>query len=102
MFLEDIGKRMNGIRMMKGIKQKDLAKELEIHPSLLSSYEKGKREPSISTLKKFANYFSMTLSQFFFQIEYTEANPDNFIFHNIINSLNNVRSSFEKEIIQKE
>ena len=45
-----IGLRLKGIRHEAGITQKLLANKLDIPPSLLSMYEKGKREPSISFL----------------------------------------------------
>jgi transcriptional regulator with XRE-family HTH domain len=64
-FAEKTGNRLRDIRQKSGTKQKDLAKTLEIAPSLLSMYEQGKREPSITFVYKFTRFFNMTLSQFF-------------------------------------
>lgn len=64
-----IGERMKTIRFYSNIKQKDLADKLNIQPSMLSMFEQGKREPSITTLYTFCNFFDITLSQFFSHID---------------------------------
>lgn len=66
---QQIGKRIKMIRVTSGLKQKDLAPELNMAPSLLSMYEQGAREPSISFLFAFLERFGMTLSQFFALID---------------------------------
>ena len=64
-----IGERLKEIRTGFGIKQKDTAQKLGIPATLLSMYEQGKREPSISFLYKFSLYFNITLCQLFSKIE---------------------------------
>jgi transcriptional regulator with XRE-family HTH domain len=60
-----LGKRLKIIRIATGVKQKDLAKELNIPAPLLSMYEKGSREPPLSFLNQFANHFQLPMSQLF-------------------------------------
>jgi transcriptional regulator with XRE-family HTH domain len=80
--LTDLGTRLKMIRLYGGIKQKDLATQLGIPSPLLSMYEQGKREPSLSFLESFCNRFNMSLSQLF-------------TFHNTVN----IASSEQKEIM---
>lgn len=95
--LNELGTRLKLIRVYSGIKQKDLAEELEVPASLLSMYEQGKREPSLSFLNSFCKRFQMTLSQLFiFQNEKTESNS-NKEFKNIMNELNSVLRDFERD-----
>lgn len=61
----DLGKRIKTIRVYSGIKQKNLAKELNVSPSLLSMYEQGQREPSLTFLSSFCEHFDISLSHLF-------------------------------------
>ena len=63
--LIDLGTRLKMIRLYGQLKQKDLAKILNIPSPLLSMYEQGKREPSLAFLELFCNYFNISLSQLF-------------------------------------
>lgn len=53
--------RIKELRQDKGLSQGDLAKELGLSQQTISSYEKGIREPDISTLKKLADFFQVSL-----------------------------------------
>ena len=48
--------RIKQLRQEKGLKQEELAKEFGIAQQTISNYEKGIREPDISTLKKMADF----------------------------------------------
>ncbi len=55
---------MNNIkkyRQMRGMKQTDLCKLLDVSQSSLSGWENGKFEPDIATLKKLADIFGTTI-----------------------------------------
>lgn len=84
------------------MKQKDLAKALNVLPSQLSMYEQGKREPTISFISDFSNYFNISLSQFFlFQslnISETENNKE---FSTIINNIKTVLQTLENKNFQQ-
>lgn len=75
--LKLIGKRLKVIRVNSNIKQKELAKEFNIQPALLSMYEAGSREPSILFLNDFAKRFNITLSELFINVEYREPKDKN-------------------------
>ena len=55
-----ITKRIKSLREKKGLTLKALAEELGLNVGTLSTYERGTREPSISTIKLLANYFDVT------------------------------------------
>jgi transcriptional regulator with XRE-family HTH domain len=69
---EKLGKRLKLIRVAAGIKQKVLASNLNIPAPLLSMYENGSREPSLSFLDSFATFFGLPLSQIFTFIDNDE------------------------------
>ncbi len=102
-FIDKIGNRIKMIRLHAGFKQKDLAKELVIQAPLLSLYEQGKREPSLNFLKKFCDFFNISVSQFFAFVEESNLN-NNKIYEDLnplIKDLNKVLSSLEKINLSK-
>ncbi|RKX55842.1 MAG: XRE family transcriptional regulator [Thermotoga sp.] len=63
--IKDIGRKLREVRKSKGIKLKDLAKEIGVTPSLISQIEHGKVSPSLSTLKKILDALGETLVSIF-------------------------------------
>lgn len=57
------------LRESRGMYQKDLAADLDIKQSSLSSYENGSRFPEAMTLIKIANYFNVTLDELLYNLE---------------------------------
>ncbi len=55
--------QLKEIRKSKGIKQKEIAKELNISQSAISDYENGKLEPSIESLIKMANFLDCSVDK---------------------------------------
>ena len=55
------GRKLKGLIEEKGITQKELALQLNIAPSTVSSYVQNTREPDFATLKLIAEYFSVTI-----------------------------------------
>jgi transcriptional regulator with XRE-family HTH domain len=55
------GKRLSQLRKEKGLTQEELAKALNMTRSSLSLYEIGKRDPDTDTLRKFADYFNVSV-----------------------------------------
>lgn len=49
------------LREAKGLMQMQLAKDLDVHPSTISGYEQGIREPDNEMIKRIANYFNVTI-----------------------------------------
>ncbi|MBN2775998.1 MAG: helix-turn-helix transcriptional regulator [Bacteroidales bacterium] len=62
-FLKKIGENIVRLREMKGLKQIDLAIELNIDDSSLRRIESGRTNPTIITLKKIADVLKVNLSE---------------------------------------
>lgn len=48
------GKALREIRLKKNLSQGDIAEKLGVHRSYISGLERGKRNPSLLTIKKMA------------------------------------------------
>ncbi len=57
--------RLEEIRKKLGIKQEDLAIELEVSRQTISSLENGRYNPSILLAFKIARYFKMSIEDIF-------------------------------------
>ena len=57
------------IRVFHDLSQKDLAARLKIVPSYLSEIEAGKKEPTVSLLRKYADEFHIPMSSILFFAE---------------------------------
>ncbi len=57
----DFGDRLRILIDERGITQKELASQLNIAPSTVSSYVQNTREPDFTTLKSLAIYFSVSI-----------------------------------------
>jgi putative transcriptional regulator len=53
------------IRKLQGIRQEDLARELEVSRQTISSLEKGRYNPSIQLAFKIARFFNMSIEEIF-------------------------------------
>lgn len=53
------------IRKERGIRQEDLANELEVSRQTISSLEKGRYNPSIQLAFKIARFFNMSIEEIF-------------------------------------
>lgn len=49
------GKKLREVCIEKKLSQGDVAKKLSVHRSYISGLERGKRNPSLLTIKKIAN-----------------------------------------------
>ena len=61
----DIGKKIKQLRDARKLNVKQLAQLVECTPSLISQLERGKTDPSISTLKKIARALDVNIVDFF-------------------------------------
>ncbi len=57
--------RLEEIRKKRGIKQEELAKELEVSRQTIGSLENGRYNPSIILAFKIARYFDMSIEDIF-------------------------------------
>ncbi len=95
------------LRKSKGLSQGELATDLDISQSTISNYEKGTSKPDVETLKKYASYFQVALSEFFVEDNYTFYNHENKnkgdVNNLVINQLSEqLLTQFEKRILDKE
>ncbi len=60
-----IGKAIKLIRTASGLKQKEVAKKLGVTSNYLSLIESGRREPSVSLLKRLATVLHVPIAVFF-------------------------------------
>lgn len=60
-FKVEFGKRLQNLRLEKGLSQTDLSKDLGIKKSTLGNYEQGYREPrEYEFITKLSKYFNVT------------------------------------------
>ncbi len=57
--------RVEEIRTLRGIRQDELAKALEVSRQTISSLENGRYNPSIQLAFKIARYFDMKIEEIF-------------------------------------
>ncbi|CAE6898421.1 HTH-type transcriptional regulator PuuR [Vibrio alginolyticus] len=62
---QEIGRNIVQLRKKHGLSQRELAERAGITHSAISSIENGKVSPSVSSLQKIVNVFSLSLSEFF-------------------------------------
>lgn len=61
--------KLKSIRVLKGIKQGEFAKELGITPQHLCKIEKGEVEPRRDLMKKISTILGLTIQEIFFSEE---------------------------------
>jgi putative transcriptional regulator len=57
--------KLEEIRKERGIRQEELANELEVSRQTISSLEKGRYNPSIQLAFKLARFFNMSIEEIF-------------------------------------
>lgn len=53
------------LRRKKGLTQEEVSKRLGIPRSTLGNYEKGRREPNLDTVRKFASFYEVSFDELF-------------------------------------
>ena len=61
----DVGERLQAIRKLKGLSQRELAKRAGVTNSTISMIEKNSVSPSISSLRKVLSGIPMSMMEFF-------------------------------------
>ena len=59
--IKNLGEHIKELRKQHGLQQKEVSIEVGIDQSNYSKIENGKREPSVSVLKKLADLFNVTV-----------------------------------------
>jgi transcriptional regulator with XRE-family HTH domain len=60
--IEGLGKRLQGLRIKKGLTQREAAaiSDIECDPSVLATYERDVRAPKLETLVRFARFYGVS------------------------------------------
>lgn len=58
-----LGQNLKRIREEKGMTQGDICRALDIDRGFISSIENGKRNPTLSTIKKIADVLGITVDE---------------------------------------
>lgn len=61
----EFGKKIQQLRVGKGMSQEDLAARSGLHRTYISSIERGQRNPSLVNLHKLADALELSLSRLF-------------------------------------
>ena len=61
-----MGERLRAVRRERGLSLRDLAKRLDVSPSLISQVETGRASPSVSTLYAMAQALSVSVDDLLF------------------------------------
>ncbi|NNL73477.1 MAG: helix-turn-helix domain-containing protein, partial [Silicimonas sp.] len=69
----DIGSKLKAARKAKGLTQRDLAGRAGLTSGAISLIEQNKNSPSVASLKRLLDAVSMTMSEFFSEIEEEKA-----------------------------
>ena len=59
--MNEFGERLRALRLEKGIGQVELARELQVGKSIISLWELGKCEPTLSKLVAISKFFGVTV-----------------------------------------
>jgi len=78
-FYKNIGKRIRKLRKEKGISQEELAWKIGKSPNFIGLIERGKKRPSIETLRKISRVLNVPLKTFFEELQYSLPEEDIFI-----------------------
>lgn len=69
----DIGKKLQAIRIEKGLSQRELAARAGLTNGTISLIEKNKTSPSVASLKRLLDAMPMSIAEFFAIIEESDA-----------------------------
>lgn len=61
--VKQFGQKVRAIRIKKKLSQGDVAKLLHVHPTYISSMERGVRNPSLLTMHKIAKALKIDLKE---------------------------------------
>jgi transcriptional regulator with XRE-family HTH domain len=63
--MEDLGKRLKEVRVRAGLTLRELARQADVSPSLISQIENGKSQPSVATLYTFSRLLHVSVDELF-------------------------------------
>jgi transcriptional regulator with XRE-family HTH domain len=63
--MEDLGRRLKEVRTRAGLTLRELARQADVSPSLISQIENGKSQPSVATLYTFSRLLNVSVDELF-------------------------------------
>ena len=63
--MEDLGQRLKEVRVRAGLTLRELARQADVSPSLISQIENGKSQPSVATLYAFSRLLNVSVDELF-------------------------------------
>ncbi|MGC8976778.1 MAG: helix-turn-helix domain-containing protein [Candidatus Ratteibacteria bacterium] len=69
-FYKEIGERIKKIRKSKKVTQEELAWRIGLSTNFIGLIERGKKRPSLETLRKISNTLEVPISYFFEKVNY--------------------------------
>ena len=63
--MDNLGERLKGVRMQGGMTLRELARQADVSPSLISQIENGKSQPSVATLYSFSQLLNVSVDELF-------------------------------------
>lgn len=61
---DNLGKKLKALRKGRGLTQQQLAEKMDISRATISNYEVGRRSPHLSELRRFADFYGVSLDFF--------------------------------------
>lgn len=63
--MDHLGQRLKDVRVRAGLTLRELARQAEVSPSLISQIENGKSQPSVATLYSFSRVLDVSVDELF-------------------------------------
>jgi transcriptional regulator with XRE-family HTH domain/quercetin dioxygenase-like cupin family protein len=63
--MDQLGRRLKAIRLQAGVSLRELARQADVSPSLVSQIENGKSQPSVATLYAFSQLLNVSVDELF-------------------------------------
>lgn len=63
--MDRLGQRLKDVRVRTGLTLRELARQAEVSPSLISQIENGKSQPSVATLYAFSRVLNVSVDELF-------------------------------------
>jgi transcriptional regulator with XRE-family HTH domain/quercetin dioxygenase-like cupin family protein len=63
--MDNLGQRLKAVRLKAGMTLRELARQAEVSPSLISQIENGKSQPSVGTLYSFSKLLNVSVDELF-------------------------------------
>ena len=63
--MDHLGQRLKDVRVRAGMTLRELARQADVSPSLISQIENGKSQPSVATLYAFSRLLNVSVDELF-------------------------------------